>query len=47
MIGKKQIYSDSERSTLHRQSVSDRRRRVQHLRNVAVVSFYRLGDFIL
>ena len=47
MIGKKQIYSDSERSTLHRQRVSHRRRQVQQLRNVAVVSFYTLGDFIL
>ena len=41
VIGKKWLYSDSERSTLHRQSVGHRRGQVQPA-VCGVISFYKL-----
>ena len=40
VVDKKWIYSDTERSTLHRQSVSHHRGRMQQLRNVAWLVFF-------
>ena len=42
-IGEKWTYSDSERSTLHRQSMDHHR--CQHATKCATVSCYRLGNF--
>ena len=44
VIGKEWIYSESERSTLHRQSVGHDR--ANAALKCDVVSFYRLGDFL-
>ena len=45
VIGKKWIYSDTERSTLYRQNVGNRRGWMQAAVKCGMVSFYRLGNF--
>ena len=45
VIGKKWVYSDTERSTLHRQCEPLQRANVA-VKCSVVASFYRLGNFI-